>query len=200
MDIYRKAALHEHDDQPAVPISNFRERELFEFQKAAVYRAIRRLDEYGGVIIADVVGTGKSYIGSAVLKHLNESRHSKPLIICPPHLKDMWMDYLRKFEMFGEIESRYKIGMEDVLSRYAHCDAILVDESHNFRNSNTNSYEALLAYMEEKADDAYMIMLSATPISNGPTDLKNQLRLFPSGRMAGIPPLRDTTLDEYFRA
>ena len=199
VDIYRKAALHEHDDQPAVPISNFRERELFEFQKAAVYRAIRRLDEYGGVIIADVVGTGKSYIGSAVLKHLYESRHSKPLIICPPHLKDMWMDYLRKFEMFGEIESRYKIGMEDVLSKYAHCDAILVDESHNFRNSNTNSYEALLAYMEEKADDAHMIMLSATPISNGPTDLKNQLRLFPSGRLAGLPPLRDTTLKEYFK-
>ena len=198
-DVYRKAALHEHDDQPVVPISNFRERELFDFQKAAVYRAIRRIDEYGGVIIADVVGTGKSFIGSAVLKHLSESRRSKPLIICPPHLKDMWRDYLRRFEMYGEVESRYKIGMEDVLSRYAHCDAILVDESHNFRNSNTYSYKALLAYMEEKADDAYMIMLSATPISNSPTDLKNQLQLFPSGRLAGLPPLRDTTLDEYFR-
>ena len=198
-DIYRKAALYEHDDQLAVPIPHFPARDLFEFQKAAVYRAIRRLDEYGGVIIADVVGTGKSFIGSAVLKHLRESKRSKPLIICPPHLKDMWRDYLREFELHGEIESRYKIGMEDILSKYAHCDAILVDESHNFRNSNTNSYAALLAYMEEKADDAYMIMLSATPISNGPTDLKNQLKLFPSGRIASIPPLSDTTLDEYFK-
>ena len=101
--------------------------------------------------------------------------------------------------MFGEIESRYKIGMEDVLSRYAHCDAILVDESHNFRNPSTNSYRSLLAYMSEKADDAYVIMLTATPVSNGPSDLKNQLRLFPSGRITSLPPLRDTTLDEYFK-
>ena len=199
IDVYRKAALYEHDDQPAVPISNLGSRELFDFQKAAVYRAIRRLGDYGGVIIADVVGTGKSFIGSAVLKYLNESGRSKPLIICPPHLKDMWRDYLRRFEMYGEVESRYKIGTEGVLSQYAHCDAILVDESHNFRNSNTNSYKELLAFMEDKADDAYMIMLSATPISNSPTDLKNQIKLFPSGKISSIPPLRDTTLDEYFK-
>ena len=53
-------------------------RELFDFQKAAVYRAIKRLDEYGGVIIADVVGTGKSFIGSAIMKHLRETKRSKP--------------------------------------------------------------------------------------------------------------------------
>ena len=51
-----------------------------------------------------------------------------------------------------------------MLSRYTYCDAVLVDESHNFRNSNTQSYEALAAFMDEKVDDAYMIMLTATPI------------------------------------
>ena len=198
-DVYSKAALHEHDDPPEAQMPHFPERELFDFQKAAVHRAIRRLDDYGGVIIADVVGMGKSFIGSAVLKHLHETRRSKPLIICPPHLKEMWRDYLREFELYGEVESRYKIGTDDVLSKYAHCDAVLVDESHNFRNPNTNSYEALRAFMDEKADDAYMIMLSATPISNTPMDLKNQLKLFPAGKISAIPPLGDTTLDEYFR-
>ena len=197
-DIYRKAALHEHDDQPSLPLPD-PVRELFGFQKAAVYRAIRRLDEYGGVIIADVVGTGKSFIGSAVLKHLRETKLSKLLVICPPHLIGMWRDYLREFEMHGEVVSRYRIGMEDVLSEYTYCDAVLVDESHNFRNSNTNSYEALAAFMDEKADDAYMIMLTATPISNTPTDLKNQMKLFPSGKLSSIPPLGDKTLDEYFK-
>ena len=197
-DIYRKAALHEHDDQPAVPMP-VPVRDLFDFQKAAVYRAIRRLDEYGGVIIADVVGTGKSFIGSAIMKHLRETRRSKLLIICPPHLEGMWKDYLREFDMPGEVVSRYKIGSEDVLSRYTYCDAVLVDESHNFRNSNTQSYEALAAFMDEKVDDAYMVMLTATPISNTPTDLKNQLKLFPAGKLSNIPPLGDTTLDEYFK-
>ena len=198
-DIYRKAALYEHDDQPIVPISHFHERDLFEFQKAAVDRAIKRLDEYGGVIIADVVGTGKSYIGSAILKYLHEHGRSKPLIICPPHLMDMWKSYLSMFDMYGEVVSRYKIGMDDVLRKHVQCDAILVDESHNFRNSTTKSYKALLSFMEDKADDAYMIMLSATPISNSPNDLKNQLKLFPGGKISSIPPLRDTTLDEYFK-
>ena len=198
-DIYRKAALHEHDDQPAVPMPPLPGRELFDFQKAAVNRAIRRLDEYGGIIIADVVGTGKSFIGSAVLKYLRESRRSKPLIVCPPHLKEMWKGFLREFDLYGEVVSRYKIGTEDVLSQLTHCDAVLVDESHNFRNSNTNSYAALRAFMDEKADDAYTILLSATPISNTPTDLKNQLRLFPAGKISAIPPLSGTTLDEYFK-
>ena len=197
-DVYRKAALYEHDERPEESVSGH-VRELFDFQKAAVYKAIRRLDEYGGVIIADVVGTGKSFIGSALLKHLREVKRSRLLIICPPHLEGMWRDYLKEFEMNGDVVSRYKIGMEDVLSEYAHCDAILVDESHNFRNSNTLSYEALYGFMEEKADDAYMIMLTATPISNSPTDLKNQLKLFPGGKISAIPPLGDATLDEYFK-
>ena len=44
-----------------------------------------------------------------------------------------------------------------------------------------------------------MIMLTATPISNGPNDLKNQLRLFPAGKLSNVPPLGNTTLDEYFK-
>lgn len=199
VDIYNKAVIYEYDDLAAIRIPHPKEYGLYGFQKAAVSRAIRKLDEYGGVIIADVVGTGKTFIGSAILKHLRETKRSKPLIICPPHLIDMWKGYLRDFELYGEIESRYKIGMGDTLAKYEHCDAVLVDESHNFRNTNTNSYEALLAFMEEKSDDSYMIMLTATPISNGPNDLKNQLRLFPAGKLSNVPPLGNTTLDEYFK-
>jgi len=151
-------------------------------------------------MIADVVGTGKSYIGSAILKHLKENNRSKPLIICPPHLKEMWQYYMKEFEVYCEVESRYKIGMDDnILARYTNCDVVLIDESHNFRNSNTNSYKALLAFMEEKTDEAKIIMLSATPISNSLKDLKNQLRLFPSEMISHIPPLSNTTLDEYFK-
>ena len=201
-DVYDKAVLYEHkemfDDTGDDDIQTGEE--LFDFQKTAVSNAIKKLDKYGGVMIADVVGTGKSYIGSAILKHLKENNRSKPLIICPPHLKEMWQDYMRDFEVYCEIESRYKIGMEDnILKRYTNCDVVLIDESHNFRNSNTNAYKALLAFMEEKTEEARIIMLSATPISNSITDLKNQLRLFPREMLLQIPPLNNTTLDEYFK-
>lgn len=196
-DIYRKAVMHEYGNLPGeVGIDG---RKLFEFQKIAVRNSIKMLEEYGGVIVADVVGTGKSYIGSMILKYLKEVKRAKPLIICPPHLIDMWKEYMHVFDIHAEVVSRYKIGMKDnILSRYTNCDVILVDESHNFRNK-TNAYEALHTFMEQQSDDSAIIMLTATPISNGVTDLKNQLRLFPAERIQDIPPLGNTSLDEYFK-
>ena len=199
-DVYHKAALHEHDrvdmmqPPPAAGIT------LFDFQKAAFGSAIKKLDEYGGVIIADVVGMGKSIIGSAVLRYLQDSKRSRPLIICPPHLITMWEEYAEAFGLHAKVLSRYKIGMgDDILSKYTDYDVVLVDESHNFRYSTTNAYGALLSFMEEKPDDSYMVMLTATPISNTVTDLKNQLKLFPSEKIVTVPPLAGTTLDEYFK-
>ena len=200
-DVYGKAALHEHGDYDPPPQHDTgAEVELFDFQKKAVGEAIRKLDSYGGVIIADVVGTGKTYVGSAILKHLKEYHHAKPLVICPPHLRDMWQDHLRKFDIYGEVESRYKIGMgDDVLRNHTHCDTVLIDESHNFRHQHTNAYGALLAFMEDKTDEARVIMLTATPISNTIQDLKNQLRLFPAEGLERIPVLGTTKLDAYFK-
>ena len=197
VDVYRKAVMHEYGDLPREigPES----RQLFEFQRMAVLKALKMLEEYGGVIVADVVGTGKSFIGSMILKHLKDIKRAKPLIICPPHLIDMWKDYMLRFDIYAEVVSRYKIGMGgNILSRYTNCDVILVDESHNFRN-RTNAYDALHAFMEQQSDDASIIMLTATPVSNGVTDLKNQLGLFPAERIRDIPPLGNTSLDEYFK-
>lgn len=200
-DVYNKATLHEHKDLfDDSDYDDEKTRMLFDFQKSAVSNAIKKLDKYGGVIIADVVGTGKSFIGSAILKYLKETNHSKPLIICPPHLKEMWQEYMRSFEIYCEVESRYRIGMEDnILARYTNCDVVLIDESHNFRNATTKAYKALSAFMEEKTDEVKIIMLSATPISNSITDLKNQLKLFPREMLLQVPPLNNTTLDEYFK-
>lgn len=199
-DVYRKAALHEHDRVDMVQPPQAAGVTLFDFQKAAFDSAIKKLDEYGGVVIADVVGMGKSIIGSAVLRHLQDAKRSRPLIICPPHLIGMWQEYADAFGLNAKVLSRYKIGMgDDILSKYTDYDVVLVDESHNFRYATTNAYGALLSFMEEKPDDSYMVMLTATPISNTVTDLKNQLNLFPSEKIAAVPPLAGTTLDEYFK-
>ena len=200
-DVYDKASWHEHSRiTGSSEILEFEDVDLFHFQKNAINDAIKKLEEYNGVIIADVVGTGKSYIGCAILKHLREHEHVKPLVICPPHLCDMWMDLLIKFNVYGEVESRFKIGMDEkILENYTHCDVILIDESHNFRHQNTNAYKALSIFMEEKTDDAKIIMLTATPISNTIHDLKNQLKLFPVEGLEKIPALGSRNLDDYFK-
>lgn len=196
VDVYNKAVMHEYGKLP--DDIGMEARQLFEFQRMAVLKAIKMIEEYGGVIVADVVGTGKSYIGSMILKYLKEAKKAKPLIICPPHLIDMWKEYMRIFDIYAEVVSRYKIAKDNILSRYTNCDVILVDESHNFRNK-TEAYGALCEFMEQQSDDSAIIMLTATPVSNGVTDLKNQLNLFPAERIRDIPPLGNTTLDEYFK-
>ena len=200
-DVYGKASLYEHGDID-MPIDETGDAdiELFDFQKKAVGEAIRTLDEYRGVIIADVVGTGKTYVGSAIMKYLKEKQHAKPLIICPPHLKDMWEDYSKRFGLYAEVESRYKIGTDDeLLLHHTHCDVILIDESHHFRHHYTDAYVNLSRFMEDKTDEARVIMLTATPISNSIKDLKNQLKLFPTEGLERIPVAGASNLDEYFR-
>ena len=203
-DVYGKASLHEHGEVDLPDEDGEGETgteiELFDFQKKAVSEAIKTLDEYGGVVIADVVGMGKTYVGCKIMAYLKDHRHAKPLVICPPHLKEMWEYYMRRFDIYGEVESRYKIGMDDnVLRRYTHCDAILVDESHHFRHHYTNAYRALSSFMDDKTDEAKVILLTATPISNTIKDLKNQIKLFPAEGLERIPVAGAADLDEYFR-
>ena len=112
-DVYRKAALHEHDRIEIVQPPKTGNITMFDFQKIAFGSAIKKLDEYGGVIIADVVGMGKSIIGSAILRYLQDAKRSRPLIVCPPHLAKMWREYADMFGVNAVVESRYKIGMDD---------------------------------------------------------------------------------------
>lgn len=179
--------------------------DLFDFQRQAVNNAIDKLENYGGVIVADVVGTGKSFIGGTILKYLYDGRSTgtnlAPLVICPPYLIPMWKNYMRDFDIPVNVISRYKIGDKNstLLDEYSRCDAILVDESHNFRHTNTMAYAALADFMDRKTGDARIIMLTATPVSNTVHDLKNQLKLFPAESIDRIPVLHDTGLDEYFK-
>lgn len=204
VDVYHKALLHEHDDKFNLGVIKYttgpNTKKLFDFQKVAVAHAIKKLENFGGVMISDVVGTGKTLIGTAILRHLVSEYRSNPLVICPPHLKSMWEQYLHDYGISGSVLSRYKIGLdENLLPMHSNHDVILIDESHNFRSKNTQSYKALAAFMEEKTEEARIIMLSATPISNKLTDLKNQLALFPREMISKIDILGTITLDEYFK-
>lgn len=55
---------------------------------------------------------------------------------------------------------------------------ILIDESHKFRNSSTQMYQALDNLIENIYPNPYIVLLSATPQNNTPRDLKNQIYLF----------------------
>lgn len=172
---------------------------LFSFQKNAVDQSLTMIELYDGVIIGDVVGLGKTYIGTAVLKYL-QLHDFRPLIVCPPQLKPMWEKFCAEYEVDAKILSRGMLSQDRFdLSRdyrYKDRDLVLIDESHHFRNKNSRQYENLHGFTQ--ARDAKAILLTATPFSNNAEDIKNQIMLFHQSSKTRIPPAADTDLDEYF--
>ena len=202
IDVYHKALAHEFkhkfDTESSKDIDKFNIIELFDFQKDAVIDSLSALEKYGGIIVADVVGLGKSYIGVTILKYLQERDRTNALIICPPQLQDMWREYVDLNDINARIISRGKLSTGKYnLNRFSSCNLVLIDESHNFRNRGTNAYEAVEAFTLKNSPK--VILLTATPLSNSILDLKHQLQLFPGGDETRIPPADEVGLEQFFR-
>ncbi|MDR0764064.1 MAG: DEAD/DEAH box helicase [Synergistaceae bacterium] len=88
-------------------------------------------------------------------------------------------------------------------------DFVVIDESHNFRNGGEvygederdNRYNILMKKVIRAGVKTKVLMLSATPVNNRFTDLRNQLALAYEGKPALINDKLDTTkpIDEIFR-
>lgn len=155
------------------------------YQSDAVLAALnilnRNENKQNGVIIADVVGLGKSIIASL----LGNLITGNGLVICPPNLrgdsKSGWEMYLNKFglskrgwytESLGRIESDFDGLMDEVKER--DYGTVIIDEAHRFRNQETDSYSKLWRICNGRK----VILLTATPFNNSPADFAALLQLF----------------------
>lgn len=143
-----------------------------EYQTDAIKRWLHILEEHSGVIIADVVGLGKSIIGSALLYNLNE----KAIIIAPPHLTDQWDEYREKFDFEAEVFSSGSVdkALQYDLESIHKAWVILIDEAHKYRNADTIDY----GYLHQLCQWKKVILLTATPFNNKPEDIFNLIKLF----------------------
>ncbi len=139
------------------------------YQEDAIVKGLNILKKHQGVIIADVVGLGKSIIASAIAKNLNLNT----IVICPPHLQDQWKEYKTATLFPGEIESRGKIEKCLEYERPGE-NLIIIDEAQSFRNDLTNDYSLL----HKLCQGNKVILLSATPFNNKPQDIFNLIKLF----------------------
>jgi len=159
--------------------------DLAEFQEDAVRKARRILAQYDGVIVADSVGLGKTWIGKKLLENYAYHMRQKALVICPASLKPMWENELRSASIAAQVVTQESLPLDtfDIRS-IADVDVILVDEAHNFRNKRAKRYlqlENILAANGRRGRDGgrkKLILLTATPINNNIFDLYNQINLF----------------------
>ncbi|MEC7755372.1 MAG: helicase-related protein [Bacteroidota bacterium] len=157
----------------------------FSYQLDAVNQALSIINEYNGVIIADVVGLGKSVIASLIAKNLGQ----RGMVICPPGLigdktlSTGWWGYINDFKLYDwEVESRGKL---EELAENIHnkdIDVVIIDEAHYFRNQDTADYEALQMICRDRK----VILLTATPFNNSPADIFSLLKLFIVPGKSGI--------------
>ncbi|MFW9886763.1 MAG: helicase-related protein [Candidatus Thorarchaeota archaeon] len=152
---------------------------LMPFQELDYKIAKDVISQYGGVLIANSVGLGKSYIACRILKdYLKEGK--RILLIIPPNLREQWEGYLRIFDIPPTriaILSMYELSQGDFdREKYSNFEVILVDESHNFRNPQSNRTKNFMRSV--KNSNAVYILLSATPINNTLGDLLTQIDMF----------------------
>lgn len=176
---------------------------LANFQRQAVRRAVQMIRQYGGCFVADVVGLGKSYIGAAIIKHFERVEGARPLIICPAPLVDMWEHYNEAYQLNARVLSMGMLRTRDdnpnlLLDEVIFRDRnfVLVDESHNFRNSDTQRYKVLQEYLQHS--DRRCVLLTATPRNKSAWDIYYQLRLFHPGDVTPLP-VDPPNLRSYFR-
>lgn len=163
----------------------------YQYQLDAVNQALTIVENYNGVIIADVVGLGKSIITGLVAKSLGK----RGMVLCPPGLmgdknaKSGWRKYCHDFKLYdwevrstGDLES----AAQYVREHGEDIEIVIVDESHRFRNQDTINYEWLHTICRNRI----VILMTATPFNNSPEDIFSLLKLFV------VPGKSDVTLDD----
>ena len=170
---------------------------LYNFQRDGVIGIINKLEKYNGCILADSVGLGKTFTALAVMKYY-ASRNKNILVLTPKKLANNWNKYKDnvKTNIFQRDRIHYDVLYHTDLGRkkgfsnghnlaefnWDNYDLVVIDESHNFRNASKykdreTRYDFLLNKVMKSGVKTKVLMLSATPVNNRFTDLKNQLAL-----------------------
>ncbi len=164
---------------------------LTKFQTHGVARALRLIRETGGVIVADEVGLGKTFIAGEILQIYLE-RRQRALLICPASLRDStWRQFLTRNQLFIECLSFEQLANDEQLKDNLRPNAdqqhlkrpleeyqlVIVDEAHNYRNPDAPTRAAALrSLLFGKRRD--LLLLTATPVNNSLWDLYHLLRFF----------------------
>ena len=179
---------------------------LYDFQRDAVLGIINKLERHNGCILADSVGLGKTFSALGVIKYYQE-RNRTVLVLCPKKIGDNWQTFLNNYDDNPLLKDRfnYDVLYHTDLSRdkgisngidlsrinWGNYDLAVIDESHNFRNNDPRKdkitrYQKLLNQVMKAGVKTKVLMLSATPVNNRFTDLKNQIALAYEGHTGEI--------------
>ena len=228
--IYLQALFHlfaemeeaTNEDRIVDPATGIRETaiwsKLYRFQRDGVIGAIDKLQRFGGCILADSVGLGKTFEALAVIKYF-ELRNARVLVLAPKRLRENWTLWTQNdvrnmlvgdrfsFDVLNHTDLSREQGQSGEMDlthiNWGNYDLVVIDESHNFRNrpagkgERESRYDKLLNAVVKAGVKTKVLMLSATPVNNRLNDLKNQIAFATEGNDSalsghGVPSIAGT--------
>lgn len=179
---------------------------LTAFQSDGVARMLRILDQLGGVLLADEVGLGKTYLAAEIVHRATERDRQRVVIICPASLKkSMWEPFLEEhgFQLtsvysYEEVRNRSDSdhpGHSQFMHAMQEAALVVVDEAHNLRNPNSARAQAVDRVILSGKYPKKVLLMTATPVNNSLNDLETLIRYFvrDDAKFAadGIPSLHE---------
>jgi superfamily II DNA or RNA helicase len=167
---------------------------LLDFQDLTYNIVMNRLQTYGGYILANSVGTGKTYVACQTAStYLKLNPTKKALVVSPANVMDEWEDTLEEFEIedqvdiesMGVFEKPHRTEADDINYQFderrfaEEYSLIIVDEAHGYRNDSNrrNNLEEVI----KRNPNAHVLLTTATPINLSPEDLFQLIDIFRNG-------------------
>ncbi len=182
---------------------------LSQYQKDGYHQALHIADRWGGALVCDGVGLGKTFIGLMILERcLHEDK--RILLIVPKSAEEsVWRANIQRYlrpHYSIELDERLRIerhtsfgreGLidENRLNYYRkRTDIIIMDEAHHFRNPKANRGRLFM----ELAAGKKLYMLTATPINNSLDDLYHLINYFAQDKKDHFTSIRIQNLRGHF--
>lgn len=146
-------------------------------QVSAVERLQSAMDEFGGALLCDQVGMGKTFVALALCAE------DDACVVAPAVLRDMWKSAASSAEKRIDFISTESLSRAE-RSRSTAGRILVVDEAHHFRNSRTKRYAALARLAATRP----VVLLTATPVHNRKQDLTTLLALFLGSSSGTLTP------------
>jgi hypothetical protein len=176
--------------KPVLPLTGF--------QRDGVARMKEKLDKWGGVLVADEVGLGKTFLAGEMIAEATQQDRQKALVIVPAALKEAtWIPFLRQNDLFNmrvtvmSYDELRLMKLEDLetLDEFA---LVVIDEAHNLRNAATQRADVVRKLMAGRFPKN-LILMTATPVNNALMDLHTVLGYYLKNDAAlasrGIPSI-----------
>lgn len=151
---------------------------LTRFQNDGLDRARRILQRYNGVLIADSVGLGKTFLAGELLSETIERKRQRALLIAPAALRDgTWARFKSRFLLAVEVKSFEQVAQGSLDAKPEEYSLVIIDEAHAYRHADTGRAQALRKLLRGDPPKQ-IVLMTATPVNNSLWDLYELLGYF----------------------